>query len=413
MVEPQANEAYVDAKVAASVAVEATRAQTAEKSLSDRIDTKQAALNALQVMALNSGINAQRVFDIVSLAGGDSNTGKSVRTIAGEEMMKLVDGAPDTYDTLKEIADWIAKDETGTQAIVNQVAGLTEEVAKKANTNDVSDLLNGKVNKVAGKGLSTNDYTTAEKEKLTGIEAGAQKNPDLTPYAKKNELKLKRDKTDNIATSYGYYFTEWVCTPAVASGESDSGYVTGRVNIRYNELSSGWEIYLDDHHVSAQSRQGADLTELYWEGGGVQSMLNGSLTATRTKIFATKAGEPYVTPTGVKNIAIPKYKFVDTSITDGVVTVAPYTNAKLVSDGTAFSVVIGGENGYTRDCVLRVECGDAVPTITWGANFHPRTDAETDFACEAGKRNVYWITEYAPNEFCVACWQATTGGNAQ
>jgi hypothetical protein len=111
--------------------------------------------------------------------------------------------------------------------------------------------------------------------------------------------------------------------------------------------------------------------------------------------------------------ALPKYEFVDAAITDGVVTVAPYTNAKLVSDGTAFSVVIGGENGYTRDCVLRVECGNTAPTITWGANFHPRTDAETDFACEAGKRNVYWITEYAPNEFCVAGWQETTGGNAK
>jgi len=32
-----------------------------------------------------------------------------------------------------------------------------------------------KVDKVAGKGLSTNDYTTAEKTKLSGIEAGANK----------------------------------------------------------------------------------------------------------------------------------------------------------------------------------------------------------------------------------------------
>jgi hypothetical protein len=122
--------------------------------------------------------------------------------------------------------------------------------------------------------------------------------------------------------------------------------------------------------------------------------------------------EGYASTEQVK-ATIPKYEFVDTSITDGVVTVAPYTNAKLVSDGTAFSVVIGGENGYTRDCVLCVLCGETAPTITWGANFHPRTDAEMDFACEAGKRNVYWITEYAPNEFCVACWQETTGGNAQ
>lgn len=35
--------------------------------------------------------------------------------------------------------------------------------------------LSGKVDKVAGKGLSTNDYTTAEKTKLAGIAAGANK----------------------------------------------------------------------------------------------------------------------------------------------------------------------------------------------------------------------------------------------
>lgn len=33
--------------------------------------------------------------------------------------------------------------------------------------------LNGKVDKVSGKGLSTNDYTTTEKNKLSGIESGA------------------------------------------------------------------------------------------------------------------------------------------------------------------------------------------------------------------------------------------------
>ena len=36
-------------------------------------------------------------------------------------------------------------------------------------------LFNGKVDKVSGKGLSTNDYTTTEKEKLAGIETGATK----------------------------------------------------------------------------------------------------------------------------------------------------------------------------------------------------------------------------------------------
>ena len=39
----------------------------------------------------------------------------------------------------------------------------------------IKEALRGKVDNVEGKGLSTNDYTTAEKEKLAGIEAGANK----------------------------------------------------------------------------------------------------------------------------------------------------------------------------------------------------------------------------------------------
>ena len=56
------------------------------------------------------------------------------------------------------------------------------------NSNEITVLNEGKVDKVPGKGLSTNDYTTAEKDKLEKIEAGAQKNPDLTPYAKKEDV---------------------------------------------------------------------------------------------------------------------------------------------------------------------------------------------------------------------------------
>lgn len=47
---------------------------------------------------------------------------------------------------------------------------LTTKVA--SNTNAIS----GKVDKVSGKGLSTNDYTTAEKTKLSGIASGAEVN---------------------------------------------------------------------------------------------------------------------------------------------------------------------------------------------------------------------------------------------
>lgn len=43
-------------------------------------------------------------------------------------------------------------------------------------TENVQSQIDNKVNKVTGKGLSTEDYTTIEKTKLSGIEEGAQKN---------------------------------------------------------------------------------------------------------------------------------------------------------------------------------------------------------------------------------------------
>lgn len=48
--------------------------------------------------------------------------------------------------------------------------------ARKAEQQDVVDALATKVDKVTGKGLSTEDFTTAEKQKLDGVEDGATAN---------------------------------------------------------------------------------------------------------------------------------------------------------------------------------------------------------------------------------------------
>ena len=62
---------------------------------------------------------------------------------------------------------------------LSDVASATEvstAIAGKADKTYVDDELAKKVDKVTGKGLSTNDYTTAEKTKLSGIAANAQVN---------------------------------------------------------------------------------------------------------------------------------------------------------------------------------------------------------------------------------------------
>ena len=70
----------------------------------------------------------------------------------------------------------------------NGLAHLWQRI-KLLVTNNVSS----KVDKVDGKGLSTNDYTNAEKTKLAGIAEGAQKNvqPDWSLTSGDGEIKNK------------------------------------------------------------------------------------------------------------------------------------------------------------------------------------------------------------------------------
>lgn len=83
---------------------------------------------------------------------------------------------------------------------IERGAQVNPDLTPYAKTEDVNLKLTKKVDKEDGKGLSSNDYTTEEKSKLSGIEAGAQKNPDLSPYAKTAEVNLVlTKKVDKVA----------------------------------------------------------------------------------------------------------------------------------------------------------------------------------------------------------------------
>ena len=76
-------------------------------------------------------------------------TAEGVDTKISAAISELIGGAPETYDTLKEIADYISAHKDVSDA-------LTEAIGRK-------------VDKVEGKGLSTEDFTTALKEKLEAL----------------------------------------------------------------------------------------------------------------------------------------------------------------------------------------------------------------------------------------------------
>lgn len=76
-------------------------------------------------------------------------------------------------DLAQEILDRTQADTTNATAIANEVERATG-VEETLNSN-ITQLQAQKVDKVEGKGLSTNDYTTPEKNKLAAIEAEANK----------------------------------------------------------------------------------------------------------------------------------------------------------------------------------------------------------------------------------------------
>lgn len=104
-----------------------------------------------------------RLSEIVAQIKNVQDTATSETQIKGwisEAISALINGAPETYDTLKEIADYISSNQTAVEAL-NSVIG-------------------SKVDKVAGKGLSANDFTNALKTKLEGISTGANKTEKST-----------------------------------------------------------------------------------------------------------------------------------------------------------------------------------------------------------------------------------------
>lgn len=92
-----------------------------------------------------------------------------------EKVAEIVADAPQDFDTLKEISDWISSHEDSAAAMNSAI---------QANATAIT----GKVDKASGKGLSTNDYTTAEKTKLSGIANNATNIGKLHPNSLYGEV---------------------------------------------------------------------------------------------------------------------------------------------------------------------------------------------------------------------------------
>lgn len=167
-------------------------------------------LDDYSTKAVADGLYAAKDYEskVDTLIGSDNS--KSARTIAAEEVAKVVANADEDFDTLKEVADWIANDTEGAAAMQTAIAAIKKEIggtqgadgfttsridaneAKLAGITDtVKKYVDDEIAKVdaAGVNEAIGGLQSGKADKVTGATngnfAGLDSNGNLTDSGKK------------------------------------------------------------------------------------------------------------------------------------------------------------------------------------------------------------------------------------
>lgn len=174
----------------------------------------------------------------------------SVKKAVSDGIAKVVAGAPEDFDTLKEMSDWISTHETSASAmnsaikdnksaitvlqigkadkteipiVPTNVSEFTNDAGYLTEHQDISNL----VVKEEGKGLSSNDYTSEEKTKLGGV--GTSQGRNLIPYP-------STDRTTNGIT-YTVQSDGSVLANGTASAENNAYYNFAHKTLKLSDTS--------------------------------------------------------------------------------------------------------------------------------------------------------------------------------
>lgn len=218
-------------QVASNLEAEATRAKAAEEANAAAAKQAQDNVTALGALVgtLPEGTTATSVVEYVnkktegiatsgalaelqaqvsehesSLAvlEGDAETEGSVANIAAAaavaEVANVVAGADTSFDTLKEIADWIVNDTTGAAGMANDIAALEALVGNIAVATQISDAIDAalKVEGVDKYALASD--LTALAERVQALEDAGH----VTQAAIDAGVKEAKDYADSLAANY-------------------------------------------------------------------------------------------------------------------------------------------------------------------------------------------------------------------
>lgn len=186
----------------AAILVETNRAKAKEEELDNKITDHTTATNAALALKADKSDTYGSIANAIKQAKSYTDTTVTAEQTRAENAEQKL-----TSDLASEVTRAKGAESANATAIANEVERATG-VEETLNSN-ITQLQTQKVDKVEGKGLSTNDYTTPEKNKLAAIEAEANKY--VLPAATTTTLggiivgdRLSIDDTGKLVATYTY-----------------------------------------------------------------------------------------------------------------------------------------------------------------------------------------------------------------
>ena len=192
-----------------------------------------------KVLSANITLSASDVGALPNTTVIPSIDGLATETYVDNKVAGLVDSAPATLDTLNELA-----------AALGDNPNFATTVATQIGT---------KVDKVDGKGLSTNDYTDAEKTKLESIAEGAEVNQNAFSSIIVGSTTISADsKTDTLTVEAGDNITlaPYIDNDKITISAVDTTYSTGTSSISgltklYSETGANTDGTMTQHSITS------------------------------------------------------------------------------------------------------------------------------------------------------------------
>ena len=227
---------YTDSKISGLSEVYATKddLDKFQSSSEETIDEKISGL---------SEVYAQKEV-LETLVGEDS--GKTARDIASEEIAKIVASADSSFDTLKEIADWITNDTEGAASMANDIAELKsfsadtrlESLETSAHTHGNKDVIDG----ISAEQVSAWDSAVSISAEIKGVSEDHESRIDVLEGLKHNHT--NKDVIDAISAEQ---VSAWDGAVSLQHGHENKDVIDG---ISAEQVSA-WDSAASKEHEHA------------------------------------------------------------------------------------------------------------------------------------------------------------------